>query len=308
VDLHLKGFEKMGVKIELDGGYIYATAKKLTGAYINFDISSVGATGNLMMAAVLAQGKTTLENAAREPEITALAQFLNKMGAKISGIGTDILEIEGVNSLQPHSETVIPDRIEAATFLVAGAITGGEITIEGVIPGHLSAVLTKLEDAGCKLGRPETAKSDSPAVETNRIKLTASSTINPISATTAVYPGFPTDMQAQWMALMSLANGSSVITDTIYTDRFTHVAELTRFGADIKLDKNTAIITGVTQLKGAPVMSTDLRASASLILAGLAAQGRTDVLRIYHVDRGYEHIEMKLKKLGAEIWREEGTL
>jgi UDP-N-acetylglucosamine 1-carboxyvinyltransferase len=297
VDLHLKGMEKLGAKIELDGGYIFASAKKLKGAYINLDVSSVGATGNIIMAGVLAEGKTIIENSAREPEITELARFLNKMGAKIEGIGTDTIEIEGVTSLHPANETVIPDRIEAGTFLIASAITGGELKLENCFSRHLLAVITKLEEAGITVMNDEST-----------ITIKSNSEIKPVDVVTAIYPGFPTDMQAQWIALMSLANGSSRITDTIYFDRFTHVPELNRLGANIELDKNTAIVRGVKRLKSAPVMSTDLRASASLILAGLAAKGTTEVLRVYHIDRGYERIEEKLKQIGADIIRAEGSL
>ncbi len=294
VDFHIKGMQKLGAEIDLDRGYIVARAKKLRGATITLDIPSVGATGNILMAATLAEGRTVIENAAREPEITALAEFLVQMGAQIEGIGTDRLVIDGVDELSPTNFQVIPDRIEAGTFLLAGAITGGEVTVTNVVPEHLRAVLTKLEDAGVELTEGE-----------DWIRVRAPQRVKPVDVTTAVYPGFPTDMQAQWMALMSVADGSSVITDTIFLDRFTHVAELQRLGARIRMEGNSAHVTGVEKLQGAPVMSTDLRASACLILAGLAAEGRTDVSRVYHIDRGYERIEERLKPLGAEIWREE---
>ena len=294
VDFHIKGMQKLGADVELDRGYIVAKAKRLRGATITLDIPSVGATGNILMAATLAEGRTVIENAAREPEITALAEFLVQMGAKIEGLGTDRLVVEGVEELHPTDFQVIPDRIEAGTFLVAGAITGGDVTVTNVVPEHLRAVLTKLEDAGVELSEGD-----------DWIRVRAPKRVKPVDVTTAVYPGFPTDMQAQWMALMSVADGSSVITDTIFLDRFTHVAELQRLGARIRMEGNSAHVTGVEKLQGAPVMSTDLRASACLILAGLAAEGRTDVSRVYHIDRGYERIEERLKLVGAEIWREE---
>jgi len=294
VNLHLKGMEALGARLDLEQGYINARAKKLEGAAIKLDVSSVGATGNIMMAATLAGGITTIENAAEEPEIVNLAEFLKAMGAKISGIGTRILSIEGVPELQPANFRVIPDRIEAGTFLVAGIITGGRVTIRGCVPDHLRDVLAKLEQAGAKIYR----ESDSITAQT-------AGPIHPTDVTTAVYPGYPTDMQAQWIALMSLAAGGSVVTDVIYPDRFTHVPELQRLGADIVMKGNSAYIRGVQRLKGAPVMSTDLRASASLVLASLAAEGQSDVLRVYHIDRGYQEIEKKLQILGARIRRED---
>ncbi len=292
VNLHIDGIRKLGAVVELKRGYIIATAKRLTGTRIHFDISSVGATGNILMAAVLAKGTTLIENAAIEPEITALAQFLQSMGAKIGGVGTNRLEIEGVDDLHPADIDTIPDRIEAGTFLAAVAITGGRVTLDGVNPEHFSALTAKLEDAGCKI-----------SVGHNSVSLEAPSPLNPVDVSAAIYPGFPTDMQAQWIALMSIANGTSIITDTVYADRFKHVPELVRLGADIELKENAAIIRGVRQLAGATVMSTDLRASASLILAGLVAEGETEVLRVYHIDRGYEAIEKKLRLLGADIER-----
>ncbi len=295
VNLHIEGMKKLGATIELKRGYIHASAKRLSGARISFDISSVGATGNTMMAAVLAKGTTIIENAAIEPEITQLAEFLGAMGARIDGIGTNRLEIEGVDDLHAADITTIPDRIEAGTFLVAAAITRGSVTLEHVIPGHLSALTTKLEDAGCQL----TAGKDT-------INLTSPGSIRPVDVTASIYPGFPTDMQAQWIALMTIAVGTSVVTDNIYGDRFKHVPELVRLGADIERKENAAIVRGVRQLTGATVMSTDLRASASLILAGLIAEGTTEVLRVYHIDRGYEAIERKLQTLGADIQRVAG--
>ncbi len=295
VNLHIEGIRKLGARVELESGYIIAEARRLKAAKIRFDVSSVGATGNVLMAAVLARGTSVFENAAREPEIEALANFLVRMGAKIDGIGTNRLIIEGVDALHPANETMIPDRIEAGTFLVAGALAGSKIKVTNCIPGHLDAVLTKLEESGASL-----------KIDENSIELRAPRIIRPVNVITAVYPGFPTDMQAQWIALMSLCNGSAVVTDSIYYDRFKHVPEMIRLGADIKLDENAAIVRGVKKLKGAKVMSTDLRASASLILAGLVAEGRTDVLRVYHIDRGYEHIEKKLYTLGADIKRVSG--
>jgi UDP-N-acetylglucosamine 1-carboxyvinyltransferase len=293
VDLHIEGIKKLGAEVELDSGYIVAKAKKLHGAKIHFDKPSVGATGNVMMASVLAKGTTLIENAAKEPEIVQLGEFLVSMGAKITGLGTDTIEIEGVDELKPADVVTIPDRIEAGTFLVAGAITGGKIKIKKCNPRHFEAVLLKLEDAGCHLN-----------VGDDFVEIEAPDEIKPVDVTTAVYPGFPTDMQAQWIALMSIANGTSVVTETIFYDRFKHVPELVRLGADIEVNENVAIVRGVRKLKGAKVMSTDLRASASLILAGLVAEGKTEVLRIYHIDRGYERIEEKLQRLGAQIWRE----
>lgn len=295
VDLHLEGIRKLGASVEMDRGYIEAQADRLVGARINFDVSSVGATGNVLMAAVLARGTTCIENAAIEPEITALARFLVAMGARIEGIGTSKLEIEGVNDLHPADVETIPDRIEAGTYLIAGALAGGTVTVDGVIPDHLTALLSKLESAGCRLD-----------VGTASVTIHAPDRLNSVDVTAAVYPGFPTDMQAQWTALMAIAGGTSLVTDTIYFDRFKHVPELVRLGADIEVKDNAAIVRGVATLAGAKVMSTDLRASASLILAGLVAEGTTEVLRVYHIDRGYETIEKKLGALGASIERVAG--
>jgi len=296
VNLHLMGMAKLGATIDIDRGYIVAEARRLRGSTVTFDLSSVGATGNLLMAAVLAEGETVIENAALEPEITCLAQFLRAMGACIEGIGTRHLVVRGVQELHPTAFTIIPDRIEAGTFLMAGALTGGQIRLQGSNPDHLTAVIAKLQDAGASV---EVAK--------DTLDVQGPARLEAVDVTTAVYPGFPTDLQAQWMALMSVSSGSSVITETIFQDRFTHVAELARLGAQIKLDRNVAVVQGVEKLRGATVMSTDLRASASLVLAGLVAEGRTDVLRVYHLDRGYERLEEKLQGLGAKIWREAGT-
>ncbi len=296
INLHLEGLKKMGAEIDLIGGYIIAKARKLHGAKINFDISSVGATGNILMASVLAKGVTIINNAAMEPEIANLAAFLKKMGAKIEGIGTSSLTIEGVDELKPVEIDTIPDRIEAGTLLIAVAITGGNIKIE-ISPDYINAILSKLEDSGCNI-----------ILNNSVINLSAAENgIIPTDAVTSIFPGFPTDMQAQWTAYMTLANGVSTVTDSIYIDRFKHVPELMRLGADITLNENAAVIKGVKKLTGAKVMSTDLRASAGLVLAGLAAEGKTEVLRVYHLDRGYQRIEEKLQKLGADIQRVAGT-
>lgn len=292
VDLHLKGLEKLGAEVVVEGGYIKAKAQKLVGAKFHFDISSVGATGNVLMAAVLAKGTTKLTNCAVEPEITALARFLVKMGAKIEGIGTTEMTIEGVDELKPVDEETIPDRIEAATYLIAAAMTKGKVEVLNANPYHLTSVISKLEDAGAKLD-----------ITGNDITIEMEQTPEPVDLITAVYPGIPTDIQAQWTAFMMLAKGVSKITDNIYRDRFKHVPELSRLGADIEIVDNAAIIHGGKKLTGATVMSSDLRASASLILAGLVAEGTTEVLRIYHIDRGYDAIEDKLKGLGASIKR-----
>lgn len=297
VDLHLKGLEKLGAVIEIENGYVSAKSEKLKGARVHFDISSVGATGNVLMAASLAKGSTLITNAAMEPEITALARFLQKMGAKIDGVGTSTLEIQGVDELKPVDEETIPDRIEAATFLIAAAMTKGKIEITNSNPYHLASVIAKLEDSGCEID-----------VNADKITLEMNDNPQPVDITTAVYPGIPTDIQAQWTAYMLLADGQSKITDTIYTDRFKHVPELIRLGADIDMIDNSALVKGGKKLSAATVMSSDLRASASLLLAALIAEGSTEVLRIYHLDRGYEDIEKKLHALGANVRREKTEL
>lgn len=293
VNLHLEAMKKLGAEIELSEGYIIAKCDRLKGARINFDVSSVGATGNALMAATLAKGTTIINNAAMEPEITNLARFLVKMGAKINGINTSMLEIEGVDELKPAEIETIPDRIEAGTLLIAGALTKGRITVQNAVEKHLYAVLAKLEDSGLNITFGENA------IIVDAVDFD----ISAVDVSTAIFPGFPTDMQAQWIAYMALANGTTTVTDNIYIDRFSHVPELIRLGANIEVKENSAIIKGVKKLKGAKVMSTDLRASASLVLAGLAAEGKTEVLRVYHLDRGYQKIEEKLVALGAEIER-----
>ena len=292
VDYHLKGFEALGAKIELNQGYILARSENLKGGNISFDIASVGATANILMAAVLASGRTTISNAAIEPHIVQLCDVLVSMGADIDGIGTNQLVIHGVKKLSAVEITVIPDMIEAGTFLMAGA-TLGDIELKNVDPSHLTIVLEKLYEAGCEV---------STGIDSIRIQ--RKTAINPVDITTNVYPGFATDLQAQWIALMSIANGKSVVTESIYLDRFSHVPELVRLGANINLQKNSATILGQKKLYGAQVMSTDIRASASLVIAALIAEGRSDISRIYHIDRGYENIEDKFRLLGADIYRE----
>jgi len=291
VDFHLKALNKMGVSIRLEGGYVLAEVSKLRGTNIRFDFPSVGATGNVLMAAVTAQGTTTIENAAMEPEIVQLSEMLKLMGADIEGIGTSYLTIHGVKELKPVSISIIPDRIEIGTFLIAGALLG-EISVCDTIPSHLTALIEKLKMAGAQID-----------VSGNEITISTSGNLSPVDLTTAVYPGFPTDLQAQWIACMAVSKGSSVITDTVYHDRFSHVPELNRLGANIKIEHNSAFVRGVKSLKGAPVMSTDIRASASLILGGLVADGKTTISRVYHIDRGYEHIVNKFQSLGADIQR-----
>ena len=295
VNLHLKGLAAMGASIDQLHGYIEVKAEKLRGAKIYLDLPSVGATENLMMAASLADGMTVIENAAKEPEIEDLAAVLNKMGGKIRGAGSDIIRIEGVTSLGGVKHRVIPDRIEAASFVIAGILTGGNIVVTGARPAHLDAFAIKLKEAGVDL----VVGKDSLGVKDN-------GKIKSVDVTTLPYPGFPTDLQAQMMVLMCVADGVSVITETIFENRFMHAQELDRMGADIRLEGNRAVVRGVKELSGAPVMATDLRASVSLILAGLVANGTTEVSRVYHLDRGYERIEEKLSKLGAAIERIKG--
>jgi len=295
VNIHLKGLEAMGADIRVENGYIHATCDRLKGAHLVLDMVTVTGTENLMMAATLADGTTIIENAAREPEVSDLANFLNELGAKISGIGTDKLIIEGVESLGTKNlvYNILPDRIEAGTYLVAAAVTGGKIKIKDVDPGTLDMVLSKLEEAGANL-----------SIGDDWIELDmAGRRAKAVSFKTAPYPGFPTDMQAQFMVLNVLAEGTSVITETIFENRFMHVHELQRLGADIKLEGNTAVCVGKETLEGATVMATDLRASASLVIAGLVSKGETIIERIYHIDRGYECIEEKTALLGGKIRR-----
>ena len=292
VNLHLMGLEALGAKIEIRHGYIYATAQGLRGTSISFDTPTVTGTENLMMAASLAEGKTTLQNAAMEPEVVDLANVLNKMGARIKGAGTSMMEIEGVKSLQPFDHAIIPDRIEAGTLMVAAGLTRGNIRIDPCPLHHMETMVSKLRESGMEI---DPDRDGVRAVGARRIRS--------VDVKTAPYPGFPTDMQAQLMVLMSLARGLSVISETIFENRFIHVSELRRMGADIRVEGNSAVIQGVQGLSGAQVMATDLRASASLILAGLAAEGITEVSRVYHLDRGYEGLDQKLAKLGADVKR-----
>ena len=297
INLHLMGLEAMGAKVELKHGYIEAKADRLRGAEIAFDIPTVTGTENLMMAATLAKGVTVLQNAAMEPEVAELARVLTDMGARIRGAGTPSVEIEGVDSLHPTEHTIIPDRIEAGTFMVAAGLTRGNIKLRRCPLHHMETVVNKLRDAGLEI---EAEGEGAQVVGGRRIRS--------VDVKTQPYPGFPTDMQAQFMVLMSLGKGLSVISETIFENRFIHISELRRMGADIRIQGNSAIIQGVERISGAPVMASDLRASASLILAGLAAEGATEVSRVYHLDRGYEGLDDKLAKLGAKIKRvrEEG--
>ena len=292
VDLHIKGLQAMGAEIHIEHGYIHAQAKRLQGARIFFDIVSVTGTENLMMAATLADGVTLLENAAREPEVVDLAHCLTAMGAKIQGAGSDTITITGVNKLHGASHRIMPDRIESGTFLVAAAATGGSIMLHNTRADILETILEKLTEAGAHI-----------RVEGDGIHLDMSGRLQSVNLRTAPYPAFPTDMQAQFMALNAIAEGSAMMVETIFENRFMHVQELRRLGAQIDIEGNTALVRGVTQLEGATVMATDLRASASLVIAGLVAQGETVIDRIYHLDRGYEHIEAKLSQLGANIRR-----
>lgn len=292
VEQHTKALEKMGASLDLDSGYIVGKCAKLHGADITFDFPTVGGTEHLIMAAALAEGETVLRNAAREPEVTDLANFLNSCGAKITGQGTDTIHVQGVTSLRGGEYSVMADRIEAGTFLVAAAITGGDCDILGCPVEELTAVMAKMGEMGVTL-EPHQAG----------VSVRRTGELRGVDLTTRPYPGFPTDMQAQLMALMALSCGSSTVEETIFENRFMHVSELSRMGADIKLSGSRAVIRGVPHLTGAPVMASDLRASASLVLAGLAAKGETHVQRIYHLDRGYENIEHKLEKAGARIRR-----
>ena len=293
INLHLKGLAQLGASIELKHGYVEATAKRLKGCEIYLDTPTVTGTENLMMAAVLAEGTTVIRNAAREPEVSALVDVLNQMGADVDGSGSSVLTIKGVSGLHPVAVQIIPDRIEAGTFMTAAALTGGDVRLHNCRPEHLEALLHKLRLTGAQIE----AADDS-------IRVVGSDRINSVDVKTTPYPGFPTDMQAQFMVLMSVAQGLSIISETIFENRFIHVSELRRLGADIKISGQAAMIQGVPKLSGAPVMASDLRASASLVLAGLVAEGRTEINRVYHLDRGYEAMEKKFAELGASIKRD----
>ena len=292
IDLHLKGLRRLGADIGIENGYVEARASRLKGCRISLDLVTVTGTENLMMAAALAEGTTVIENAAREPEVVDLARLLQAMGATIEGAGTERIEIVGAAELGGCRHRIIPDRIETGTLLVAGAITGGDVTVTNAVPRHLGALLAKLEEAGAVLDVGE-----------NRIRCRGPERPRPTDVVTSPFPGFPTDMQAQLMTLLGLAEGLSRITETIFENRFMHAAELNRMGARIEIDGAMALVQGVPHYQGAPVMATDLRASASLVLAGLAARGRTEVSRVYHLDRGYERLEAKLQSLGARVGR-----
>ena len=292
IDQHLKGFAKLGAEISMNEGYVEARASRLKAARITTDLVTVTGTENLMMAAALAEGTTVLENAAREPEVVDLARLLTAMGARIQGAGTERIEIEGVPELGGAVHRVIPDRVEVGTLLVAGAITRGDVTVTGAQPRHLTAILAKLEECGVAV-----------SVTGDRVRAQAAARPRPADIITSPFPGFATDMQAQFMAMLGLADGQSQITETIFENRFMHAAELARMGAQIRTDGSIAVVRGVPAYQGAPLMASDLRASAALVLAGLAARGTTEVSRVYHLDRGYERMEDKLRALGAQIER-----
>ncbi len=293
INQHLDALKQLGAEFEIKGGNVHGRVKKLTGGNIVFDGVTVGGTENILMAAVLADGETVIENAAKEPEIVDLCEYLNKMGAKISNVGSSVLKIEGVKSLSPSEHTVIPDRIEAGTLLIAGAITGGDVKVTHCVPKHFEALTNKMREAGFEFVESE-----------NSIRVLPTSSFQGVDVTTAPHPGFATDFQAQFMALMTQAKGSSIITESIFENRFMHVQELRRLNADITPKSRVAIVRGPCALQGAPVMATDLRASASLILAGLFADGETTISRVYHLDRGYEKLEEKLANLGANVRRD----
>lgn len=293
IDLHLKGFEALGVKIEQGHGYIEASAPEgMTGANIYLDFPSVGATENIMMAAAMASGTTVLENPAEEPEIVDLANYLNQMGARVRGAGTNVITIEGVSELHGVQHSVIPDRIEAGTYMIAAAMTGGDVIIENVLPEHQKPLIAKLREAGALVEE-----------DIDRIHVVGSGRLKAVDIKTLPYPGFPTDMQAQMMAMLSVAEGRSKITETVFENRFMHVVELNRMGANITTEGRSAVITGPAHLTGCTVRATDLRAGAAMILAGLVAEGATEICDIYHIDRGYEEIAAKLTRLGADIKR-----
>ncbi|RMF13510.1 MAG: UDP-N-acetylglucosamine 1-carboxyvinyltransferase, partial [Candidatus Dadabacteria bacterium] len=290
IDQHLQGLAAMGADIEVREGYVHASAARLCGSRISFDMPTVGGTENLLMAAALADGETVLENAAREPEIVALAELLQRMGVPIEGAGTSTIRIEGQDALSGAEVRVIPDRIEAGTWLIAAAATGGEVRVTSCRPDHIEVLLEKLIQAGCQIDVDET-----------RIELSAPERLQPCDIRTAPFPGFPTDLQAQWMSLMAVADGATEIIETIFENRFMHVPELMRMGAQIRVTGNVAVVRGPNRLSGAPVMATDLRASAGLVIAALAASGTTEILRIYHLERGYERLDAKLRALGADV-------
>ncbi len=292
VDQHIKGLQAMGAEVKVEHGYIHAQAKRLRGARLFTDMVTVTGTENLIMAACLAEGETVIENAAREPEVVDLADCLNAMGARISGAGSDVIRIRGVERLSGATHRIMPDRIETGTYLGAAAVTGGDVRLTGTSGSYLDAVVDKLMDAGCEIQSTRQA-----------ITLKAPPRLTAVSIRTSPYPAFPTDMQAQFMAINAVANGTAVIRETIFENRFMHAVELIRLGAEIKVDGNSAVVTGVPKLQGATVMATDLRASASLVVAGLVAEGETLIERIYHLDRGYEHLEAKLAALGARVRR-----
>lgn len=292
IDLHLKGLAALGAEINVGHGYVEASVKELKGDKIYLDFPSVGATENIMMAATLAKGETVIENAAEEPEIVDLANFLNKMGANIKGAGTNTIRIKGVDTLNGAKHSVIPDRIEAGTYMVAAAITGGDVTIENVLTSHIKPIIAKLKEAGVEV-----------IEDGDKVRVIGSKEIKAVDVKTLPYPGFPTDMQAQFMALMSISKGTSIIIETVFENRFMHIDELKRMGANIKIEGRSAVIQGTNKLMGAPVKATDLRAGAALILAGLIAEGTTEIGNTYHIYRGYANIEEKFRKLGAKIYR-----
>ena len=292
VDQHIKGLQAMGAEVRVEHGYVHATVPRLKGARLFTDMVTVTGTENLMMAAALADGETVIENAAREPEVVDLANCLVAMGAQISGAGSDVIRIRGVGRLHGATHRIMPDRIETGTYLCAAAVTGGSVRLTGTSSSYLDAVIDKLMDAGCEV-----------VSERDAIRLSAPARLNAVSLRTAPYPAFPTDMQAQFMAINCVANGVAMIRETIFENRFMHAVELQRLGADIRIDGNTAVVQGVAKLEGATVMATDLRASASLVVAGLVAEGETTIERIYHLDRGYERLEEKLAALGAKVRR-----
>lgn len=293
IDLHLKGFEALGARVQVDQGQVEVTAERLHGEKIYLDYPSVGATENILMAAVLAEGLTTIENAAEEPEIVDLANYLNAMGARVRGAGTKVIKIEGVQQLTGTSYTVIPDRIEAGTYLVAAAITGGQAYLDNVLVDHLKPVVAKLRETGAEITE-----------HNGGLKIVAREAPRAVDIKTLPHPGFPTDMQAQMMALLTVARGTSIITETVFENRFMHVDELKRMRANIRIEGRSAVIQGVERLSGAPVKATDLRAGAALILAGLAAEGKTEVSGVHHIDRGYVRVVEKLRHLGADIVRD----